>query len=437
MTGNGGPAVDPYRPGRGSLDFAVEHYDLDVDYRVASNRLTGRAALTVTAAVDLTRLSLDLAGLTVRTVTADALRVRRFDQRRERLAVILDAPLRRGETAVLSIGYGGSPRPCDGAWGEVGWEELTDGVIVASQPDGAPTWFPCNDRPGDKATYRIAVTTESTHVAIANGRLVDRRLGPSRTTWVYDQPEPMSTYLATVQIGRYVDWRAASDVPLTTFAPARLRRVAEHDLDRQPEMMAAFVEMFGPYPFAGYTAVVTDDDLEIPVEAQGLSVFGANHVDGHRGSERLVAHELAHQWFGNSLTIERWQDIWLHEGFACYAEWLWAERAGKHTADAAARQALARLAKLPQDLLLGDPGPELMFDDRVYKRGALALHDLRLSVGDPRFFALLRAWTTAYRHGTVSTELFLAHVADHSDAEHAQRLVPWLDELRLPQLAVS
>jgi aminopeptidase N len=199
-------------------------------------------------------------------------------------------------------------------------------------------------------------------------------------------------------------------------------------------MMDVFQVLFGPYPFGGYTAVVVDDDLEIPLEAQGLSIFGANQVDGQRGSERLVAHELAHQWFGNSLTVGRWQDIWLHEGFACYAEWLWAERADGRPADSAAREAWARLARLPQDLKLGDPGPDLMFDDRLYKRGALLLHALRVSVGDDCFFDLLRGWTAAHRHGTVSTEMFLGHVAERAGKAAADALVAWLDALALPAL---
>ena len=112
-------------------------------------------------------------------------------------------------------------------------------------------------------------------------------------------------------------------------------------------MMKLFVKLFGPYPLAnGYTVVVTDDDLEIPLEAQGISIFGANHCDGERSAERLIAHELAHQWFGNSVTARRWRDIWLHEGFACYAEWLWSEESGGRSADELARHYHHRLRSL-------------------------------------------------------------------------------------------
>ena len=119
-----------------------------------------------------------------------------------------------------------------------------------------------------------------------------------------------------------------------------------------------------------------------------------------RASERLIAHELAHQWFGNSVTARQWRDIWLHEGFACYAEWLWSEHSGGPGADELARHYHEQLREKPQDLLLADPGPRDMFDDRVYKRGALTLHALRGRLGDEKFFALLRDWTTRYRHGT-------------------------------------
>ena len=199
------------------------------------------------------------------------------------------------------------------------------------------------------------------------------------TTWTYEQAEPTSTYLITLQIGDYDRHRLAkTPVPIHAVLPDRLRRNFDHDFGRQPQMMKLFVKLFGPYPLAtGYTVVVTDDDLEIPLEAQGISIFGANHCDGQRDAERLIAHELAHQWFGNSVTARRWRDIWLHEGFACYAEWLWSEDSGGPSADEWAHHYHQQLAISPQDLLLSDPGPRDMFDDRVYKRGALTLHVLR------------------------------------------------------------
>ena len=200
-------------------------------------------------------------------------------------------------------------------------------------------------------------------------------------------------------------------------------------------MMSLFCERFGPYPFAaGYTVVVTDDPLEIPLEAQGLSVFGANHMDGRHSYDRLIAHELAHQWFGNSVTVRAWQHIWLNEGFACYAEWLWSEHSDGQSARRLADKYWNRLADLPQDLLLSDPGPESMFDDRVYKRGALTLHALRESVGDTQFFALLRTWTDTKRHGLATTDDFLALVRQACGATVVDVVKPWLFELALPQL---
>ena len=431
-------AVDPYLPDRvpGGLDVA--RYDLELDYRVATNRLEARARVHATAETDLERLSLDLVGLKASRVLVDGHRPARFAQRDGRLEVRLARPVAAGATVVVEVQYAGQPGPRRGPWGEVGWEELTDGVIVAGQPDGAPSWFPCDDRPGAKAAFRIVVTTEAGYEVVCNGALRSRRARASRWTWEFVQDEPTAPYLATVQVGRYERTPLADGpVPQDVVAPARLRTQQAHDFARQPEMMALFTDRFGPYPFARYDVVVTDDPLEIPLEAHGLSVFGANHVDGHRGTERLVAHELAHQWFGNSLTAATWRDIWLHEGFAAYAEWLWEESSGGRSADAQARTARTRLAGLPQDLVIGDPGREGMFDDRLYKRGALTLHALRLELGDDAFFDVLRAWTDRYRHGTVTTALFAACVVDVTGHDVGDLLDAWLHQPALPVLPAA
>ncbi|MEU8897650.1 M1 family metallopeptidase [Nocardia sp. NPDC048505] len=432
------PPIDEYLPQNGNRGYRVSRYELDLVYKVASNRLAGRAEITAVSTEARDLFALDLSqSLTVAKVFVNGSKAARYTHRNGKLVITPAQRIPAGGALVLVVQYAGVPKPVRGLWGEVGWEELTEGALVASQPNGAASWFPCDDHPSSKASYRISITTDSPFYALANGKLLRKQTKASQTTWVYEQTEPMASYLATIQIGPYQKYRVgsvSSAVPMHAVLPARLRADFEHDFARQPEMMALFTERFGPYPFESYTVVVTGDELEIPIEAQGLSIFGANHCDGRRGAERLVAHELAHQWFGNSLTIRQWRDIWLHEGFACYAEWIWSEAAGGPTADQQARAARHNLARQPQDIVVGDPGPRWMFDDRVYKRGALTLHALRLELGDAAFFDLLRDWTTRYRHASVGTEEFTDLAAHYTPAPLRALWDGWLRREQLPAL---
>lgn len=428
--------LDPYLPQSGNRGYLVSRYELDLTYKVIANRLDGRATIIATTTDVRAKYTLDLAqAMRVTKVALNGRRPSKFTHRNDKLTVTSTQTVPVGAVLTFTIQYSGTPTPRHTMWGEVGWEELDEGSLVASQPNGAPTWFPCDDHPGSKATYRVSITTDAPFHAISNGTLLRKTTKASRTTWVYEQPEPMSTYLASVQIGNYeVRKVASSPIPQFAVHPPRLRAKFDKDFGRQPQMIEVFTRLFGPYPFSHYTALVTDDDLEIPIESQGMSVFGANFCSGNRHEERLVAHELAHQWFGNSLTLKRWKDIWLHEGFACYAEWLWAENSGGPSAHELARHAHTRLARLPQDILLGDPGPKDMFDDRIYKRGALTLHALRLRLGDERFFTLLRTWTAEHRHSNVTTEQLTDLATRFTDHSLRPLWDAWLGATALPPL---
>lgn len=441
---------DPYAYGHGSRAFGVEHYDLELDYRVRTNRLAGVARLRVRTREALQELALDLGPLVVQGVTVPGVGAARHRHRAGRLVVRLAAEVPADAVLDVEVRYSGTPRPVRSPWGPVGWEELEDGVLVASQPTGAPSWFPCNDRPDDKATYRTSVTVENPYRPHAHGTLVRRTPRSGTTTWVFEETRPTSPYLATVQVGRYaVVELAAEPVPQQALVPARLVAAARTRLAHHGDIVRFFTRVFGPYPFATYTLVVTDDALEIPVEAQGMAVFGSNHLGaGPAGAgpggegERLVPHELAHQWFGNAVSVAGWQHIWLNEGFACYAEWLWSQESGGPSADVLARRHHARLVALPQDLVLADPGPATIFDDRVYKRGALTLHALRLVLGDAAFWGLVRDWTARGAGRSVSTADFRATAADHAARAGGDALVTrvegllreWLDATRLPAL---
>jgi aminopeptidase N len=430
-----GAVIDPYVPGSGNFGYRVARYELDLTYKVAINRLSASATITAVTLAQLRTFTLDLSSaLRVGKVLVNGMRPAHFGCYGGKLHIGLAADLPPGAELVIVVRYGGSPRPIRSLWGYIGFEELADGVLVAGQPHGAPSWFPCDDHPSAKAGYRIRVSTDRPYTVIANGTLVSRQVRGAQTIWTYEQTEPTSTYLVTLQIGRYEMVRQAEGpVPMRAALPARLRRNFGHDFGRQPEMAKLFIELFGPYPFSsGYTVVVTDDNLEIPLEAQGVSIFGANYCDGTRSHERLVAHELAHQWFGDSVTVRRWRDIWLHEGFATYAEWLWSEHSGGPSADALARRYQGRLRASPQNLLLADPGPREMFDNRVYKRGALTLHALRGVLGDQKFFALLRDWTTRYQHGCVVTDDFTALAAGYADESLQPLWDAWLYSTAVP-----
>ena len=426
-----------YLSTHGDDSYRVTHYDLELDYRPRSGRLSGRATLSARADRQLSEIRLDFGRLRVDRVQVDGVLARHI-HRDGKLRVRPARPVAAGARFVVTMRYAGTPQPVRSHWGNLGWDMLTDGALVASQPIGAPSWFPCNDHPADKATYRMTVRTPSRYTVIANGLPVLRRTDAGTTTWVYDQRIPMSTYLATIQIGHYVLVDLPSSrTPQRAAVPRRLLHRFGHDFARQPAMVEAFARLFGPYPFPDYRVVVVDDELEVPLEAHGLSIFGANHIDGRRGWERLVAHELAHQWFGNSLTVADWRHIWLNEGFTKYAEWLWSEESGGQPAGVHAARSWAKVAALPQDLVVADPGVRRMFDDRVYERGALTLHALRLALGDTAFFALLREWTRRYRNRTVTTEEFEQAARQHATRPLDGLFTAWLHEKSLPVLPTA
>jgi aminopeptidase N len=272
------------------------------------------------------------------------------------------------------------------------------------------TWFPVSDHPTDKATYSFAITVPTGTTAVANGlqyRPAKTRAG--WTTWYWTAPDPQASYLATATVGNFdlTSTRTKGGLPIVNAVDRDLseadRKTTDASLALQPDMIDFFSGRFGRYPFNSFGAIVDDDSVGYALETQTRPVYS------RRASEGTVAHELAHQWFGDSVSPHRWADIWLNEGWATYATWLWTEHQGGPTAQQSFEEVMSTDATDPfWTTVVADPQPLGLFGDAVYDRGAATLYALHDKIGDTAFRAGTRMWLQRYRNSDASTDDFQA-----------------------------
>jgi len=634
---------DDYFPDDGNGGYDVQHYALDISYDPASGVLTGTATITAVATQNLSRFNLDFDGMTVRAISVNG-RTAQWNRVGGELRVTPRDGITSGSMLETIVRYDGIPYLFDEpALGVSGFFRTDDGALVAGQPHGASGWFPVNDHPIDKASYDFRIRVPAGLQAIANGRLVGTSTDGGWTTWTWDAPEPMSSYLATMAIGefevdsyrragiRYWDaldpdllvnevaprsgtyfarsqpgdaaykrlattisvpaagatlafwinrstedwwdfvaveahhpglddwttlpdanghttqdggglcrysgvhpflahymtplppdasgevgcdpvgttgvWNAATgtsdgyepwSVDLGDFAggdvelsisyitdesvqflglsvddivvstgqastgfeggslapwtvpgapegspgnttdwivsaaealPSDVGTGIQASFGRQPEFLRFMSGQFGPYPFATSGGIVDDyPDIGFALETQTRPVYSRWFFGDASGNDYVFVHELAHQWFGDSVAVARWEDIWLNEGFATYAEWLWSEHEGSDTPQQIYDWFTTEVS--PDDpfwaLMIGDPGPDHLFDFPVYGRGALTLQALRMEVGDAAFFQILRRWFSDHEGGNVTTPEFIALAEQISGHDLGALFEAWL-----------
>lgn len=417
----GAPGIgDKYFPTYGNGGYNVRHYDLFVQYNPATDWLTGTATITARASEDLAAFNLDFVGLTVREITVDDSRPAgperaKWGRDAHELTVVPRHQLQGGADFVVVVRYGGVPELTFGPYGISGVFHTDDGVLIEGEPEVAANWFPVNDHPIDKASYTFRVRVPNGYEVVANGLPTGTRTAGGWTTNTWNAATPMASYLATIDVGHW-DFNTrttASGIRIIDAVDPDVAAQANPSLAREEEMLAFLATQFGDYPFTTAGAIVDDHPgIFFALETQTRPIYSSIFFESGQG-EIVVLHELAHQWFGDSVALTRWKDIWLNEGFATYAEWLWMEHEGMADAPAALFNSIYN--GIPPDspfwdLPIGSPGPDHLFDSQVYVRGAMTLQALRVRVGDAKFFEILRTWaaTNAGGHGTTAKFIALA-----------------------------
>jgi aminopeptidase N len=396
---------DPFFPLAGNGGYNVSHYGLDLSYEPSTNQLTGTATITATATQDLSRFDLDLRGFTISRLEVDG-RAATFTREGQELIVTPRTGIHSGDEVTVVVGYAGTPTVVtDPDFSIEGWVPTDDGAFVVGEPQGSPAWYPVNDNPRDKATYDFSVSVPADLTVMANGVLVSHETSGGRTTWVWREADPMAPYLSTATLGRF-DLTISTAAGVPSYVAVDPHLSTGNVLRKLPEIADFYSSIYGPYPFTAAGAIV--DSAKVvgySLETQTKPVF--DRVP----DETTLAHEQSHMWFGDSVTLTQWPDIWLHEGFATWSEWIWSE----HEGNASAHQLFEHYYNTPpQDVRFwtpppGNPGtPFFMFNGTIYVRGAMTLQALREKVGEFTFFQIMRNWAAQNRYGNVTTAQFVA-----------------------------
>ncbi len=411
---SGSPSIgDPFTPDLGNTGYDVQHYDLQLAIDPASATIVGTATLEgVTTMPNLRQIPLDFVGLEISELTVDGLPAS-FRRGAGKLWVEYPQPiLQEGTPFTLAVTYSGMPEQVDSPY--IHYADYLGLIFpggntfyTLSEPDGARYWFPNNDHPLDRATYRIELTVPRGLAAVSNGQLVDSMLstmpdGSEGSTFVWEHDEPMASYLALAAGGHYlrVEESSPQGIPLVFYYFPELEEEYLEAVDITGEAIDWMSELFGPYPYDSY-GQASYYALGISMEMQTMTLLSFQMLD-----ERTVVHEMSHSWFGNWVAHDSWGDTWRKEGIATYLEVLWLARDNPAEIDSLIAEIEEEVAERGQDYPLDQPPRERILSFDSYNRGALMIHALHEELGDDAFFQGLRTYVARYGGQSVGQESF-------------------------------
>ncbi len=410
-TEGAGGVGDSFFPKSGNGGYDVNFYDVRLRYNPQNNTFQKGTRTSVTAEVTqpsgfLSSFHLDYRGPRITKLEVNDAPAE-FERKGQELIIEPDDLLGLGEEFVVDVSYRGEPPEVTDPDGSTeGWIRTNDGASVVGEPRGTPAWMPANDHPTDKADFEISVRVPRGYKAVSNGILesVTRSESPARSTFHWSSEEEMATYLATATVGRF---RTESEEgPPFEYYAVDKKASGEGDLDRTADTVDVLDDILAPYPYSAIGGIIDRGGLGYALELQTRPIYPGAPGAG------LVAHEMAHQWFGNSTSPADWSEIWLNEGFATWANWWWTESEGGDTVaerliETCSNPASSGVWNPPPGSV---PNPAVMFNSGVYTRGAAALQSLRELIGDTDFFAILLEWSGHDPNSAVTTADFISLV---------------------------
>jgi len=427
----GQPGVgDPYFPDYGSSGYDALGYAIDLSWDPDQQQLTSTTVITARATQTLKSFYFDLA-LTTERVLVDGEPATFERSGFADVRVTPAEPIAAGADFVVTVGYSGNPatvkRGKTSAWYSTGQE-----WTVAGEPESSAWWFPANDHPSDPALMDVSVRVPAGMEAVSVGALESRDTGNEADfdTWHWVARQPMATYLNFVSIGQYALQQGVVDGRPYVYAVSEQLSAVDRDrafaaLQSSGAVVRTLESMFGPYPFSELGGVVPAHKLWFDgLETQTRPVYRRDSITRDNPSG-LLAHELAHMWFGNSVTLRQWNDIFLNEGYASWAQWGYTERTGGRSANDAFNALYARAEKRPDfwRITMIDPSREHLFDT-VYARGPMVLQALRNVVGDQTFFALARDWS--HDRGSRSVEEWMVETQSRTTIDLVPFFQAWI-----------
>lgn len=420
----------------------VLHYDVDLAIDMLNQSIAGRAGIELRL-IDPQATSFHL-HLTTPTITQVSLNGEQisFFKDGDKVYFEMEKP-----TSPLSliIDYSGTPGN-DGFGGCFFVNDYAHTVgegLNSDDPSMLRHWIPSHDVPYDKATLDLRLTVPQSLDAFSNGVLISTTAQVESKTFHWQETNPIATYLIAIAVGQYVTLKqdyqsiAGHTIPLEFYVFPASVTAAQTDWQHLPRMMAFFEKNFSPYPFERYAMAQAYN--RGAMEHQQMTTYSYQLITGDNRYDYIVAHELAHHWWGDLVTLSDWREIWLNEGFATYSEALYFE-------SLYGQDYLAEYMDALQSIYLGEVSrrghfpiydPDYKWGGTIYQKGAWVLHMLRWTIGDAAFWNTLQTWahTFAYDNATISD--FIQVAEDQSGKDLDWFFDQWIYQAGYPDFDIA